>query len=474
MQNIQEVLDFCFEHGIQMIDFKMVDIKGKWRHVTIPAARLTEDTMKYGIGFDGSNYGYAAVENSDMVFVPIPESAAIDPFAKIPTLSMTGNVMVIGADNKPFDQYPRSVAEAACRYMRDSGVADRMIIGPEFEFHVFDSVRYKAARNTVAVCLDTSESDWNSFKEGDNNGYHTPGHDGYHADLPSDVTFDLRSKICRLMEDFGVKVKYHHHEVGGSGQLEIEVELDEMVKMADNTMIAKYLIKNEAVREGKTATFMPKPIYGEAGNGMHVHMQLFKDNKPLFYDEKGYAKLSDTAMYFIGGLLSHASSLCAFTNPSTNSYKRLLPGFEAPATIGFATANRSAVIRIPAYAKSPAHKRFELRSPDATCNPYYAYAAILMAGLDGIENKIDPVKQGWGPFDTNLYELPEAQKAKLQHLPSSLKEALAALKKDNAYLKKNGVFPQRLIDTWITIKSKEADAVGAIPHPVEFELYFDN
>lgn len=472
MKNVKEVLDFCRDNGIKMIDFKMVDINGRWRHVTIPASRLTEDTMTYGIGFDGSNYGYAAVENSDMVFIPVISSAAIDPFADIPTLSMTGDVMVIGKENKPFDQYPRSVAAAAVNYMKSSSVADRMVIGPEFEFHVFDNVKHKVCRNKVSYELDSAESDWNSDKDG-SNGFCTPHLDGYHAALPTDVTFNLRSNICKLMEDWGVKVKYHHHEVGGSGQLEIEVELDDMLAMADNTMITKYLIKNEAVREGKSATLMPKPIYGEAGNGMHVHMQLFKDGKPLFYDENGYSSLSSTAMFFMGGILKHAASLCAFTNPSTNSYKRLLPGFEAPATIGFATANRSAVIRIPAYAKSPAHKRFELRSPDATCNPYYAYAAILMAGLDGVENKIDPVKCGWGPFDFNLYDLPEEERSKLKHLPTSLNEALDALEKDHDYLTKNGVFPKKLIEIWLANKRKDAAKVNSVPHPCEFELYYD-
>ena len=268
-------------------------------------------------------------------------------------------------------------------------------------------------------------------------------------------------------------MKYHHHEVGGSGQMEIEVELGDMVDMADKTMIIKYVIRNAAVQEGKTATFMPKPLYKEAGNGMHVHMLLKKDGKPIFYDKEGYSGLSRTAHYFMGGLLKHVASLCAFTNPSTNSFKRLVPGFEAPVTVGYATSNRSAVIRIPAYAKSPETKRFELRNPDATSNPYYAYAAILMAGIDGIRNQIDPSKCGWGPYDFNLYDLSEEEQANIESLPKSLEEALDALEKDHDYLTAGGVFPERLIEIWLERKRKECLEISKIPSPVEFKKYYD-
>ncbi len=473
-QNSEQVLSFCKENEIEMIDFKMVDLYGRWRHITIPVGRFNKDTMKYGIGFDGSNYGYAPVENSDMVFIPDLSSAVIDPYAEIPTLTMIGDVQVIGKNNYAFDQYPRNVAAAALEYMKKSGIADRMIIGPEYEFHIFDHESHEITKNTISSTVDTWEAGWNSaVNDGTNQGYHLEGQDGYHASQPQDINYDLRSKMCMVLEEMGVKVKYHHHEVGGSGQMEIEVELDDMLKMADDTMIAKYVIKNEAIRNGKTATFMPKPLYNEAGNGMHVHMLLMKDGKPLFYDEKGYSNLSQTALYFIGGLLKHAASLCAFTNPSTNSYKRLVPGFEAPVTIGYATANRSSVIRIPAYAKSPDKKRFELRNPDATCNPYYAYAAILMAGLDGIEKEIDPSKCGWGPFDFNLFDLSPEEQKKIQHLPESLGEALDALERDHEYLTKAGVFPERLIEIWLEKKRAELKKINGIPHPVEFKLYFD-
>ena len=476
-KTVKEAQKFIKDNDIKMIDFKMIDIDGRWRHITIPSNRLNEDTMIYGIGFDGSNYGYAAVEKSDMVFIPNLESAQIDPFVSQPTLTMTGDVCIIGKvgeANRPFDQYPRNVAIRAQEYMKETGIADKMIIGPEFEFHLLDHVSYEAKPNRVAYEVDTEQSEWNSGEnEVQNLGYKVPGHGGYHIAAPQDITYDIRSRMCLMLEDWGVKVKYHHHEVGGSGQVEIEVELGEMLEMADKTMIIKYIVKNEAVANGKTATFMPKPIYGEAGNGMHVHMLLFKDGKPLFFDEAGYSGLSDFAHWFMGGLLKHARSLCAITNPSTNSFKRLVPGYEAPVTIGYATSNRSAVIRIPAYAKSPETKRFEIRNPDATCNPYYAYAAILMAGLDGVMNKIDPEANGWGPYDYNLYNLTDEEKAKLQHLPTSLDEALDALEADYEYLTKGGVFPEALLKTWIKRKRAEAKKVNQIPHPAEFGLYYD-
>ena len=445
---ITEIRNLCQEKQIRMIDFKMTDIDGRWRHITIPVERFGEDTFTYGIGFDGSNYGYAPIEKSDMVFLPNPSTAYVDPFASVPTLTMCGNVCTIGQDgNRPFDQYPKNVSLRAVEYMKESGIADRMVIGPEFEFYLFDTAG--------------------------NNGYEVSHKGGYHISAPQDVGYDLRSHMCMMMEDWGVRVKYHHHEVGGPGQMEIEVELDDMPAMADNTMIVKYIIKNLAAQEGKTATFLPKPIYQEAGSGMHVHMLLFKNGLPLFYDEEGYSGLSRTAHYFMGGLLKHIASLCAFTNPSTNSFKRLVPGFEAPVTVGYATSNRSAVIRIPAYAKSPETKRFELRNPDATANPYYAYAAILMAGLDGIENKIDPAANGWGPYDFNLYTLSPEEQKKIKGLPKSLDEALDALEADHKYLTKGGVFPQRLIDIWVARKRAELRQMEQIPHPAEFNMYYD-
>ncbi len=474
-QNVQQVQDFIRENGIEFVDFKMTDLRGRWKHLSIPAARFTEDTMTSGIGFDGSNYGYAMVEKSDMVFIPDLSTAVVDPFVKVPTLTMIGDVMVIDQPaNRPFDQYPRNVAKRAVSYMQELGVADEMIIGPEYEFHIFDGLSYSMKPNEVGYRIYDKESVWASNEAAEeNNGFHTRPHDGYHGDQPSDRTFNLRNEICLEMAKWGIDVKYHHHEVGGSGQLEIEVELGEMTKLADNTMAAKYVIRNTCAANGMTATLMPKPIYGEAGNGMHVHMLLKKDGKPVFYDPNNYAQLSQTAMYFIGGLLTHVRSLCALTNPSTNSYKRLIPGFEAPVTIGYAMSNRSAVIRIPAYVKSPDKKRFELRNPDAMCNPYYAYAAILMAGLDGIRNKIDPANHNWGPFDFNLFDMPEDERAKLGALPATLDEALDELEKDHDYLTVGGVFPETLIKTWIKTIRADAKELSKIPHPAEFEKYYD-
>lgn len=473
-KTLQDIQQLCKEKGIQIVDFKMTDIDGRWRHLSIPIERFGEDTLAHGIGFDGSNYGYAPVENSDMVFVPDLESAALDPFAKIPTLSMVGDVLVIQRpNNKPFDQYPRNVAKRAIDYMTELGIADEMIVGPEYEFHIFDHVSYETLPQRVGYSVDIAQAEWNSGDPGVNNGFQVRCKGGYHISSPMDTCNDLRSEICLLLENWGVKVKYHHHEVGGCGQQEVEVELGGMTQMADNTMVAKYIIRNAAAKAGKTATFMPKPVSGEAGNGMHVHMQLRKGGEAIFYDENGYGQLSDTALWFIGGLLTHAASLCAITNPSTNSYKRLIPGFEAPVTIGYAMANRSAVVRIPAYAKTPQNKRFELRNPDATCNPYYALAAILMAGLDGIQNKVDPHAMGWGPYDFNLFELSKEEKAKIGGLPKTLDEALSALESDHEYLTRGGVFPERLIELWIAKKRKESDQVTRVPHPAEFAMYYD-
>jgi len=348
-----------------------------------------------------------------------------------------------------------------------------MRIGPEYEFHVFDHVSFDVQGHASKFRVDTAQAEWNTGIESDNLGYKIPHKGGYHAAPPMDKLNGFRSRVTLMMEKQGILVKYHHHEVGGPGQLEIEVEFGSMLEMADKTMWTKYIIKNAAIAEGKTATFLPKPIFGEAGNGLHVHMHLFKNGKPLFYDQNGYAQLSETALYFMGGILKHVRALCGFTNPSTNSYKRLVPGYEAPVTIGYATSNRSSVIRIPAYAKDPDKKRYELRNPDGTCNPYYAFSAILMAGIDGIQNKIDPHKEGYGPYDFNLYTLSKEDQAKIQFLPQSLDEALDALEKDHDFLLKGGVFSKRLIEIWIENKRKESMRFKQLPHPVEYEMYYD-
>ena len=472
--NIEQAKKFCIVNEIKMVDFMMVDLDGRWRHLTIPMSRFDQDTLDDGIGFDGSNYGYAPVEKSDMVFVPDLSSAYVDAFAGVPTLAMIGDVYVIDLpENVRFDQYPRNVAVRAQEYMKDLGIADEMRIGPEYEFHVFDHVSFEVAPNGSKYRVDTAQAAWNTGGEGANLGYKIPIKGGYHMAPPMDRLSDFRSRVTMLMEKQGIQVKYHHHEVGGPGQLEIEVENGTMLEMSDKTMMTKYLIKNTAIAESKTATFLPKPIFAEAGNGMHVHIQLFKNGAPLFYDEKGYSQLSDTALYFIGGLLTHARALCALTNPSTNSYKRLVPGYEAPVTIGYATANRSSVVRIPAYAKKPDKKRFELRSPDGTCNPYYAFSAILMAGIDGIQKKIDPHKEGFGPYDFNLYNLSPEEQRKIKQLPRSLDEALDALEADREFLTAGGVFPEKLLEIWVEKRRRESSRFSQLPHPVEFEMYYD-
>ena len=471
-KTVQEIMQIIKEQGIQMVDFKMVDINGQYRHVTIPAENFSEDTMKSGIGFDASNYGYAVVEKSDMVFIPDPDTAVIDPFCQIPTLSMTGNAMIIdNPENRPLAQYPRNIVLAANQYMKDSGVADTMLILPEFEFYLFDQVGWEVQPYSISSQVDAVQSYWNSAVEG--KGTVVPKQKNYHIAKPFDVTYECRSEMVMHMLEAGIDINYHHPEVAASGQFEIEPQLGEMVKMADATMMIKYIIHNTALKHGKSATFMPKPIYGEAGSGMHVHMLLLKDGKPVFSDDNGYAHLSQEAHWFMGGLLKHIASLCALTNPSTNSFKRLVPGFEAPVTVGYATSNRSAVIRIPAYAKSPEKRRFELRNPDATCNPYFCYAAILMAGLDGIKNKIDPHANGWGPYDVNLYTLPEEEKAKLKGLPVCLEDALDALEADHDYLTAGGVFPKELIENFIKNKRKECRDLASIPHPAEFDKYYN-
>ena len=471
-KTVQEIMQLIREQNIQMVDFKMVDINGQYRHVTIPARNFSEETMKSGIGFDASNYGYAVVEKSDMVFIPDPDTAVIDPFCEIPTLSMTGNAMIIdNPENRPLAQYPRNIVLAANQYMKDCGIADTMLILPEFEFYLFDQVGWEVQPYSVSAFVDAQQSYWNSATEG--KGTVVPKQKNYHIAKPFDVTYECRSEMVMHMLDAGIDINYHHPEVAASGQFEIESQLGEMVKMADATMMIKYIIHNTALKHGKSATFMPKPIYGEAGSGMHVHMLLLKDGKPVFSDDNGYSHLSREAHWFMGGLLKHIASLCALTNPSINSFKRLVPGFEAPVTVGYATSNRSAVIRIPAYAKSPEKRRFELRNPDATCNPYFCYAAILMAGLDGIKNQIDPHENGWGPYDMNLYNLPEEEKAKLKSLPVCLEDALDALEADHDYLTAGGVFPEELIANFIKNKRKECRELAAVPNPAEFDKYYN-
>ncbi len=473
-QNFNELMDFVKKEDVKIIDFKVITLPGRWNHLSIPAERLNEKLFVQGIGFDGSSYGYSSIESSDMCFIPDIKTAFIDPYCKIKTLSMIADIHTIGDNEGRFSGDPRYIAQKAEAYMRKLGIADQFVIGPEFEFYIFDNISFEAKNNHQEVTINSKQAPWNTNDKEENHGYKVPFQRGYHIGLPYDINNDLRSEMCIKLEEMGIDVKYHHHEVGAAGQLEIEVELGEMTRMADATMMAKYVIKNEAVSHGKTATFMPKPLYGEAGSGMHVHMMLRRDDKNLFYDENGYSKLSNEALYFIGGILKHSKALLGFTNPSTNSYKRLVPGFEAPVSICFATGNRSSVIRIPGYVKDPDKRRFEFRPSDATCNPYLAYSALLMAGLDGIKNKIDPTKAGYGPYDVNVFELPEEERNKIEALPKSLDEALNELKKDHEFLTNEGVFDEHFINNWINFKyNKEVLKVMPVPAPVEYELYYD-
>jgi len=472
-KNLAEVKTYCKENEIQFIDFKMVDLAGRWHHLTIPADRLTERTMEDGIGFDGSSYGFLTVDKSDMVFIPDLATAFVDPFVERKTLCMMSNIYTLEPTPNRFAGDPRYVSFKAEQYLKEHGIADEVLYGPELEFYIIDQVKYRTDINHIEVHLDAEQAEWNSHTDDNNGGYAVRHHNGYHIDIPQDVNYGLRNEIVKMLEDNNIPVKYHHPEVGGPGQLEIELQFGSSFEMADRTMLSKYFIKNLAYETGRVATFMPKPFYKEAGNGMHVHLMLFKEGKPLFYDENGYSQLSEVAHFAMGGILKHAPALLAFTNPSTNSYKRLVPGYEAPVSICYATANRSAVIRIPGYANRPDEKRFEFRSMDATCNPYLAYSAILMAMIDGIENKIDPSKEGFGPYDINLFNLTEEEAKKIKALPKSLEEAANALESDYEFLLRGNVFTEGIIKDQLKRIREDANEVSIIPHPKEFEMYFD-
>ena len=453
------------EQGIEMVDFKIVDIQGQFRHVTIPAAHFDESTMVNGIGFDASNYGYAVVEKSDMVYIPDLDTAQIDPFCSVKTLSLIGNAMVIEyPENRPLAQYPRNIVRAAEQYMRDSGIADTMMILPEFEFSLFDHAAWTVEHDQIGVSIDARQAHWNSGTEG--SGCVVPFQKNYHIAKPFDTTYECRSEMCLEIEKAGIPVKYHHPEVGGAGQFEIEPLLGEMSKMADGTMMIKYIIRNVARKYGLSATLMPKPVYGEAGSGMHVHQSIWKDGKNLFAGS-GYAGLSDMALYYIGGVIKHAKALNAITNPSTNSYKRLVPGFEAPVKLAYSARNRSASIRIPHTASDKA-RRIEVRFPDPMANPYLCFAALLMAGLDGIINKIHPGEAA----DKNLYDLPPEENAKIPTVCASLDEALDALAKDHEFLTRGGVFSEDMIEAYIELKAKEVERFRLATAPIEFEMYY--
>jgi len=474
-KTIPALLAWVKKNKIEMVDLKFVDLFGRWHHITLPASRLDEAIFKRGIAFDGSSVpGFKRLEAGDMVLLPDPRTATTDSFWEMKTLSLI--CQPAEADTrKPFWKDPRAIAFNTEKWMREQGIADVSEWGPEFEFYTFDSVSYRNEINEAFYRIDSNEADWNSaVDEGQNLGYKIARQGGYHAIPPHDQLYDLRSEMVHIIERSGIPVRYHHHEVGGPGQCEIEVVEAPLDVMADNALRIKYIIKMVAARRGKTVTFMPKPLYNEAGSGMHFHQRLLKGKKNLFWNARGYAGLSKLALNYIGGLLLHAPALTAFTNPSTNSYKRLVPGFEAPVRTFFGLANRSASVRIPKYADSAATKRIEFRPPDATCNVYLAMAAQLMAGLDGIRRGVDPTKLNFGPIDTNIYEMSESEVDRIGGLPTSLRESMVALNEDRRFLLEGGVFPEELIDYWIEYKMEhEYNEVRNRPHPYELSLYFD-
>ena len=466
------------ENDIRVIDFKQIDLSGRWHHLTIPVERFTEDLLTTGIGFDGSSYGFLTVEKSDMVFIPDLGSAFLDPVVDMPTLSMIGDIYRINDTYTRFESDPRFVAEKAEAFLKKAGIADCALFGPEFEFYVLDNVEFRNTTNHIEVHLDSAQSPWNTIDSpydpiGHNLGFKVMPHRGYHADQPYDTSFDLRNLMVRELEDCGVPVKYHHSENGSPGQVEVEVEFATLREIADRSLKLKYLVKNIAVQNGKTVTFMPKPFLSECGSGMHIHMHMFNQGQPIFYDEAGYSNLSATALHAIAGILQHAPALTAYTCPSTNSYKRLVPDNEAPVAICFGTSNRTAVVRIPGYARSPEAKRFELRSPDAMSNPYLCLAAVLMAAIDGIQRQLDPVQLGFGPYDKNMYHLTDEEKKVVKSLPRSLAEAADALESDHAFLLNGEVFSQDLINNQIAKIRQDAADLNVAPHPLEFEKYYD-
>jgi len=459
------------ENDVQMIDLKFTDLWGRWHHITIPGDRFTPALLEDGIGFDGSAVGLKSVKAGDMILVPDLTTGFVDPFWQTPTLSFT--CTTLEADTKAaFPNDPRNIARRAEQYLADSGIADHSRWGPEFEFYVFDSVAYENEMNHAGYTVESNEAAWRSGEGG--HGHYIPLHGGYHAIPPKDTLYNLRAEMSLHLQAMGVPVKYHHHEVGGPGQCEIETPLVGLLEAGDMTMIVKYVTKMVARQHSQTVTFMPKPIFGEAGSGMHFHQHLFKDGQNVFYDPAGYGLLSQTALYYISGLLLHGAALQAFTNPSTNSYRRLVPGFEAPVNAFFSLGNRSAAVRIPRYATEPDQVRFEFRPPDATCNVYLALAAQLLAGLDGIRRQIDPTEAGFGPIDADVFAWTQEQRATIQPLPASLKESMDALKGDHDFLLVGDTFSEDLIERWITFKmDKEYYQVRNRPHPYEMELYFD-
>ena len=473
----EEILKFVKENNIKIVDLKFNDLPGLWQHFSIPSSELadiddpTRGIWADGIGFDGSSIrGFQAIQESDMLLMPDPETAVIDPICEIPTLSIICDIYD-PLTRQPYSRDPRHIAKKAEKYLKSTGIADVSYWGPEMEFFIFDDIRFEQNQHCGFYYLDSVEADWNTGKEENPNlGYKPRYKEGYFPVPPHDSLQDLRSEIILTMIKTGILIEVHHHEVATAGQCEIDMKFQSLTRMGDQMMWYKYIVKNMAKKHNKVATFMPKPIFEDNGSGMHVHQSLFKGEKNVFFDPKGYALISRTAKYYIGGLLKHAASLSALVAPTTNSYRRLVPGFEAPVNLIYSARNRSACVRIPVYTDNPRTKRIEYRPPDNSSNGYLALSAMLMAGLDGIKNKIDPGE----PLDKDSYHLTPEEAARLQTVPSSLDEALDALEKDHDYLLKGDVFTSDVIETWLDYKrGKEIDALRLRPHPYEFYMYFD-
>lgn len=470
--DMKTILSTIETEDIKYVDFRIVDLLGRQHHVTVPAYAVEEDTFLHGVAFDGSSLtGYKSIEESDMVAMPDPATAFIDPFVEEKTLNIVCNI--VNPDNTPYVRDPRGIALRAEAYLKDLGIATAAYFGPESEFFLFDHVRYASGPSGSFYHVDSEEAYWNSGKEGQNLGYKIRNKGGYFPVQPTDTQADIRNEMCTLLTQTGLKVERHHHEVATAGQGEINFRFDTLTRTADNLLLFKYIVRNVAAKHGKTATFMPKPIVGDNGSGMHVHQSLFDGDTPLFFEKGGYANLSETALYYIGGILHHAPALIALTNPSTNSFKRLVPGYEAPVNLVFSKGNRSAAVRIPVAAVTPKASRIEFRTPDSTANPYLAFAAMLMAGLDGIAKKLDPREMGFGPMDKNIYDLSDVEKNEIKSLPGSLAEALNALEQDHEFLLAGDVFSKDLIDSWISLKRDEIQQVERTVTPKEYELYYD-
>ncbi len=465
----KDVLGRAKEVGAQMVDLRFCDLPGLMQHFSVPIEELTEDTFEDGFGFDGSSIrGFQAIQESDMLLIPDPTTALLDPFFTVPTLALFCFVRdpVTG---EAYTRDPRYIAKKAEDYLKGSGIADTSYWGPECEFYIFDEARFDQNQHEGYYFIDSTEGIWGSGQPG-SRGYRPRYKEGYFPVPPMDQYQDLRTEMVLEMQKIGIKIEVQHHEVGTAGQAEIDMRYGTLLSTADKVMNYKYVVKNVAWRHGKTATFMPKPIFGDNGSGMHTHQSLWRNGENLFWDETGYAQISDMARYYIGGLLHHAPSLLAFAAPTTNSYRRLVPGYEAPINLVFSQRNRSACVRIPVYSKSPSAKRIEFRTPDPSCNPYLSFAACLQAGLDGVRNKIEPPE----PIDKDLYDLEPDEKAVVQQVPGSLEEVLDALEGDHEYLLEGGVFTQDVIETWIDYKrTRELDQVRLRPHPWEYMLYYD-